>query len=296
MSPSQPLLAPGIYDMPASVYHADPCSEPSLSSSIAKLICLSSPAHAREQHPRLNPAAADDEAEHFDIGTAAHAVLLEGEAAVTIIDARDWRTNAAKDAREAARAAGRTPLLAKTWTDVQAMVAAARGQLDRHTDGGAKMFTAGDPERTLIWQDDGVWCRARLDWLRPDHGPFSEWAIDDYKSTSASANPETWTRTMFSTGFDLQAAWYIRGLKALTGSIADVAFRFAVQETYPPYALSVISLGPDAMTIAEKKCRYALDVWRASMEDGDWVGYPRRTCYASLPPWIEAAWLEKELR
>ena len=68
---------------------------------------------------------------------------------------------------------------------------------------------------------------------------------------------------MFQAGFDLQAAWYLRGLRQLTG-LDDALFRFAVQETYPPYALSVIALGPDALMLAEKKCLYALEVWRAS--------------------------------
>lgn len=290
------VTEPGVYDMPASVYHSDPCVEPSLSSSIAKLICLSSPAHARHEHPRLNSTVVREEAEHFDIGTAAHAVLLEGVNAVEIIEANDWRTNAAKAARDAARLAGRTPLLAKTWAEVQAMVAATRAQLARHKDGGADMFTAGGPERTLIWYEEefGAWCRARLDWLRPVVSSVSAWAIDDYKSTSASANPETWTRTLFSAGTDIQAAWYLRGLKALTG--VEGTFRFAVQETYPPYALSVIALSPSAMLLAEKKCLYALESWQSCQQKRDWLGYPRRTCYATLPSWHEAAWLEKELR
>lgn len=289
------ITEPGIYALSADAYHADPCPEPSLSSSIAKLLCLSSPAHARHEHPRLNPAAVQEEAERFDIGTAAHAVLLEGEAAVAIVDAADWRTNVAKAARDAARAAGQIPLLAKVWGDVQAMVKAARLQLDRHREGGRQMFRNGDAERTLIWkEDDDIWCRARLDWLRPVTDELFPWAIDDYKTTGASANPDDWTRTMFSAGTDIQVAWYRRAVKALTG--ADAEFRFAVQENYPPYALSVISLGPAALMLAEKKVLYALDAWRAAREQDDWVGYPRRTCYADLPQWHEAWWLEKELR
>lgn len=287
------IATPGIYTLPAAVYHADPCPEPSLSCSIAKRLCLDSAAHAYQAHPRLNAAAEEEDAEHFDIGTVAHALLLEGLHNVVVIDFPDWRTKAAKAARDQARAEGKTPLLAGKWADVEAMVAAARGQLDRHRDGGAAMFTAGRPEQTLIWieQQRGepdVWCRARLDWLRPG-------AIDDYKSTSATANPETWTRTMFAAGFDLQAAWYLRGLKTLTG-LDDAIFRFAVQETYPPYALSVIGLGPSALILAEKKIRYALEHWRASVVSGDWVGYPRRTCYADLPATHEAWWLERETR
>jgi hypothetical protein len=155
------------------------------------------------------------------------------------------------------------------------------------------MFTNGKPEQTLVWIEEladdptaDVWCRARLDWLRPG-------AIDDYKTAGATANPETWTRSMFSFGFDLQAAWYLRGLRHLTG-FDDALFRFAVQETYPPYALSVIGLSPAALMLGEKKCLYALEVWRASRKSGDWVGYPRQTCFADLPPWVEAAWLSRE--
>jgi hypothetical protein len=286
------ITAPGIYaDIPRAAYHADPCVEPSLSASLIKKLCLESAAHAHYAHPRLNPAAVEENGEHFDIGTAAHALLLEGSKAIAVIDAKDYRTNAAKEARDLAYAADLTPLLVARWTDVQAMVAAARVQLARHTDGGAAMFTDGRPEQTLIWQEEDVWCRARLDWLREGMpGP----SIDDYKTTSASANPDDWTRSLFFSGTDIQVAWYLRGLRALTEQ--DGVFRFAVQETYPPYALAVIGLGPDALMLAEKKCLYALEKWREARDRNDWQGYPRRTAWASLPMAHEAWWLEKELR
>lgn len=279
---------PGIYEMSATAYQADPCPEPSLTSSICKLLCLDSAAHAWQEHPRLNPAAERDHEERFDIGTAAHALLLEGEAGVTVVDRPDWRTAEARAARDTAYAQGKTPLLTKHWTAVQAMVASARGQLARHRDGGAQMFTNGVPERVLVWREDDVWCRARIDWLR-------DGAIDDYKTTpQGTANPEAWTRSMFFAGVDIQVAWYLRGVKAVTGT--DAVFRFAVQEAYAPYALSVVGLGPDALVLAEKKILYALEQWRACRASGDWIGYPRKTCWAVLPPIHEAWWLEKELR
>jgi hypothetical protein len=280
------IETPGIYDIPADAYHADPCPAPSLSSSIAKLLCQSSPAHARVCHPRLCDHVVEEDAEHFDIGSAAHAILLEGVNSVAIIDAKDWRTNAAKDARDQARQEGRIPLLKKVWADVEAMVLATRAQLDAHED-GREMFCAGKPEQTLVWREGDLWCRARLDWLRVGN-------IDDYKTTKASANPEAISRTLFANGWDVQAAFYLRGLKALTG--VDGTFRFAAQETYPPYALSVVALGPDAMTLAEKKVRFALELWHDSLTRNTWPAYPLKTAYAGLPPWIEAAWLEKELQ
>jgi hypothetical protein len=289
---------PGIYELPAAAYHADPCPAPSLSSSIAKQLCLASPVHAWQAHPRLNPAAEHENGEHFDIGTAAHALLLEGTSTVSVIAARDYRTKAAQEARDAAYAAGRTPILEAKWADVQAMVASARVQLAAHKDGGAEMFTNGKPEQTLIWQEGDVWCRARLDWLRTG-------AIDDYKTTPyGSANPDSWTRSMFSMGADIQVAFYLRGLRALAQTDvvldavigADATFRFCVQEPYPPYALSVVGLGPDALTLAEKKVLYAIERWQVCLEAGEWPGYPRRTCYASLPAWQESWWLEREMR
>jgi hypothetical protein len=47
-------------------------------------------------HPKLNPQLERREDEKFDIGTAAHAIILEGFAAVEVIDAPDWRTKAAQ--------------------------------------------------------------------------------------------------------------------------------------------------------------------------------------------------------
>jgi hypothetical protein len=285
------ITEPGIYDIAAAAYHADPCPEPSLSSSIAKVLCLSSAAHAWQDHPRLNPTPTEDNAEHFDIGTAAHALLLEGSTAIAVVDAPDWRTKLAKEARAAAYAAGQTPLLAHTWTAVQAMADAARAQLARHTDGGAAMFTMGASERTIVWKEDDVWCRARLDYLRSTlAGP----SIDDYKTTGVSAEPDEWCRKLFYDGRDIQPAWYLRGLRAITGE--EGTFRFCVQETYPPYALSVIALGPAALMLAEKKCLYALELWRESRQRNEWIGYPRRTCYAALPMAHESWWLEKETR
>lgn len=282
------IFEPGIYDLAEADYHADPCPAPSLSSSIANVLCSSTPAHARLRHPRLTERCVREDAEDFDIGTAAHAILLEGVNAVEVLEFADWRTNASKDARDKARAAGRIPLLRKVWADVEAMVLATRGQLDAHVDGRA-MFVGGRAEQVLVWQDEltGVWCRARLDWLRPG-------AIDDYKSTRKSAHPEAVSRGLFGSGWDVQAAFYVRGLKALTGE--DATFRFAVQECYRPYALSVVALGPDALMLAEKKVRFALELWRDCLERDRWPMYPTRTAYAGLPPWVESAWLEKEER
>jgi hypothetical protein len=174
---------PGIYEIASELYHGDPAERPSLSSSIARLLCSHSPAHARAAHPKLNPDFKREEEKKFDIGQAAHALFLEGAASVHVVYAQDWRTNAAKESRDEARANGQIPLLVDQWDEVQRMVAATQSQVDE-IETNPPLFAEGRPEQTLIWQEDGVICRARLDWLRDD---FT--AIDDYKTTSASADP-----------------------------------------------------------------------------------------------------------
>lgn len=287
------INAPGVYTIPAAEYHADPCPEPSLNFSTAKAICLESPRHAWEQHPRLNPHYERTEADHFDLGTAVHQVLLEGTHSVQLVEAKDWRTKDAKEQRDAAREAGKLPLLTHVWADVQAMVTAAREQLGEHRDASA-MFTVGTPEQTIVWLQQDAWCRARVDWLRPSGARIY---IDDYK-TATDANPDEWTgRAFWNHGYDLQAEWYRQGVATVHGVPLDqVRFTFAVQETRPPYALVVVALGGGPEVIGQKKWRYALERWTACRRDDRWPSYASRTCYADVPRWHEDWWLEKEQR
>lgn len=281
-------MTPGIYAMSAAEYHADPCDAASLSASLAHELLTRSAWHAWIAHPKLNPAYQREEGERFDLGTAAHAYLLEGESGFAIIEAPDWRTKLAKDARDDARRHGKIPLLADRWGDVQGMAVAATRQLDAHED-RPRPLAGGTPEQTLIWREGEIWCRARLDWLHDDRK-----TIDDLKTTGASANPEVWTRALFGAGHDVQAAFYLRGLKALTG--IDARFRFVVQENFPPYALSVIGLAPDALAHAEQKVAHAIACWQHCLETDTWPGYPRQTCWATVPPWEEARWGEQTYR
>lgn len=271
----------------ATDYHADPCDVPSLSASIAHLVCTRSPAHAWTAHPRLNPNYVRETKDAFDLGTAAHALFLEGDAGVEVVDAADWRTKEAREARDAARADGKVPLLAKDSARVTEMVAAIHRQLEDH---GARPapFTDGKPEQTLVWQEGDVYCRARLDWLRDDFA-----TIDDLKTTGKSASPEAYSRALFSVGGDIQAAFYLRGLEAVTGK-TGAEFRWVVIETTPPYALSVVAPGPDVLTVGRKKVDYAIELWRRCLADDHWPAYPTEVAYAELPAWEEARWLAVE--
>lgn len=277
-----------VVDVSEADYHADRVADaPTLSNSIAKVIIEKSPLHARAEHPRFNPQLERKADKKFDLGTGAHALLLEGrEDAIVVVNADAYRSDAAKAARSEAYLAGKTPILEKDLAPVQEMVAAARGQLQKFTP---VPFTDGKPEKTLVWNDNGVLCRARIDWLRDDLT-----GIDDYKTTSASAAPEKWGKTM--AGFDgaMQVAFYLRGLRAL--GARQPWFRFVVQELAPPYALCVFSLSPDTLAIADAKVQYAIDTWRRCVATDVWPAYPEETCYLQAAPWEESQWLDRAAR
>jgi hypothetical protein len=281
----------GIVDISAADYHADKVADaPSLSASVANILLNCSPLHAWHAHPRLNPDFVREDEDRFSVGTVAHALFLQGEDVAVVVDAADWRTKAAKEERDAARAAGQVPLLAHQWDAVRTMVDAIRVQVDRFPI-SPPLFTNGKPERTLVWEEpSGVVGRARADWLHLDGS-----AIDDLKTTGASASPEAWSRTMLGFGADVQQAWYQRGARALM--LGDTPeFRFVAVETRPPHALTVFSLAPDALAAANAKVEYALMTWRQCLASGDWPGYPRRVCYIQSPAWAENQWAEREYR
>lgn len=282
-------MDPGIYEIPSERYHADDlCDAPSLSASIAAKLVATTPLHAWAAHPRLNPEFEREERDIFDVGNLAHSLILEGNAdRLVVIDADSWRTKAAQEERDAARAAGMVPLLAKDHVRVTAAADAIRSQLGQREDEPA-LFTAGKPEQTLIWHEGEVCCRARCDWLRDDYE-----AIDDLKTTGRGANPIIWgSRTLWTIGADVQVAFYLRGLKALTGK--DAIFRFVLAETTPPYALSVVSLNPEALDFAQIKAQRAIDKWGECLRSGKWPGYPTATYFAETPAWAELQFLEQD--
>lgn len=277
---------PGIYDISAADYHSGggKTPAPSLSSSAARELLRTSPYHVN--YARTTPQD-DDPDEAMEVGTAVHAYLLEGSNAFEVINAPNYRTADAKAARIMARQAGKIPLLVHRWHDVLNMAAAALEQLQRHEDPPLPL-TNGKPEQTVIWQEGDIWCRARLDWLSADYRN-----IDDLKSSRVPANPDLWARLLFRSQYDIQAAFYVRGLKAVTG--IEAVFRFVVIEQEAPYRLSVIGLAPSAMALAQRKVDHAISVWRHCLETGEWPAYTRRTVWAEASAWEEARQLEREI-
>lgn len=285
--PRVTIDAPGVYDISEDAYHADPCAEPSLSSSIARFLIQDSPRHARAAHPRLNTNwVQPDGQRHLDAGSLCHALILEGDDRAAVLPYENYRTKAAQESRDEARAAGKYPVLTHEMPEIHAMMAACREQISESEVPDA--FTEGKAERVLVWQEfNGVWCRARVDWMMSRRAE-----IQDYKTGAVSMHPTQFSKRIVPNGLEVQEAFYRRGFKAIFG--LDPVFRFIAQENFAPFALSVNSLSPSLKAYGEERVQYAIDTFGKCLQLGKWPGYPTYVCAAGLSPWDERSWREKE--
>lgn len=264
-------LQPGIFNLTADAYHADPAPTPSLSCSIAKILLTQSPLHAWQAHSRLNPAYEREVSNIFDLGSAAHMMLLESrEDHIVVVNADDWRTKIAKEQRDAARANGQFPILAHQYDAVIPMNAAARAYIAGTELAG--IFETGIAERTVMWQENDIWYRCRPDLLAPH-------VTLDYKTT-ASAEPEFITRQIARMGYDVQAEFYTRGIQTAVPAAQPRPFIFLFQEVTKPYACSLVALSNTYRELGRMKVKRAMTAWEKHLRADDWPGYASHIIYS----------------
>lgn len=266
-----------LLDITADDYYADPCETPSLNSTVAKALVLETAAHAREKHPRLSNKYESKHTEAMDDGTAIHQMLL-GDDRCDILDFDAYTTKEAKAARDASRAAGRTPIKRKRWDELSDLGAALKRQVAAFPI-DPPLFVDGMAEQTIVWDEGGVQCRARLDWLRTDFA-----CIDDLKK-ARTAQPRRFHKSMWQLGYPIQAAFYIRGCRAAFG--VEPVFRWVAIEPDPPYAMSVHVLSPKALASANTQVDLALTLWRECLETGEWPAYPQTVLTVDPPAWLQ---------
>lgn len=255
------IKEPGIYDgVPMADYVADPCPEPSANKGTLLKIIQKKPLHAHYYHPRLGGNIEEISAA-ANLGSAAHTILLGGPE-IESIDADNWRTKAAREARDTAISEGKIPLLAKQYGIAYLMADTAQKTLGQLVN----PLADGDAEQTMLWQEDNTWCRARFDWLSKDRA-----LAIDYKTT-IDANVAKWIRnSLVPFGYDLGVAHYRRGVEQL--AFVAPRFLFLIQENKPPYACSIAELGERHLEFARAKWNFSMRIWRECTASGKWPGY-----------------------
>lgn len=292
-------------------YLADPAPEPSLSSSIAKVLLERSPAHARLVHPRLGgQRSASTDA--TDMGSLIHRLVLERGSEICRVDAKDWRTEAAKQARAQAREEGRIPVLSKQLGEA---VKAAMAITVNLADAGVRLD--GESEVPLLWQEQAsmprlaqaadrdpalwataaavtgmaphweppppIWARGMLDHVVPRYGWLH---VYDLK-TCESAHPDACMRSVARFGYDIQAHAYTRAAELVWPEYEGrVAFSFLFCEVEPPYAVTVAQLDSIMRERGRRRWERAVEIWSRCLHTDTWPGYATEPVTLESPGWI----------
>ena len=300
------VTEPGLYRMTAEQYHADPCPEPSLSSSAIKTMLERTPRHAFHDHPRLGGMRLESSSAAQTLGSVVHAMVLGAGREWHVIDADDWRTKAAKAERDAAESVGKVPILRPMFERAEGMAAALSSGL-RALPLVDMALALGEPEVVCIWRESvqvgselvTVWCRSMMD-LCPTGIDDDGWlTIYDLKTTQVALDPVTLARKMVSDGNDVQAEWYTRGLLEVL-RVPDSAiyprarFRFLFAESDPPHLCVAVACSGAMESIGAAKVQAGLSLWARCMHTGEWPGYGAGLLRLEPPTFLESQWRDRE--
>jgi hypothetical protein len=268
-------------------YHRDIVPGGSLSSSGARAL-LDPGCPAQFDYDRKHPQPAKKE---FEIGTAAHSMLLGTGADLVVVDAEMWNTKAVKAEVAAIRAEDKIPLKPSDMDKVEAMVAAVRA----HHQAGPLFAPGGVAEQSLYWTDPatGVTCRCRPDYLK--QYPDLTLCVD--LKTAVKADPTAVSKAIAERNYHMQDPWYIDGIQAVTGQQARFVFVFVSKTA--PYLITVRELSEADRAIGRAKNQRALRIYAECTRTGiwpDWTGPVTDIPYISLPPWAAIREAEEYLK
>lgn len=134
-------------------------------------------------------------------------------------------------------------------------------------------------EVAIQWRDveTGEACKALVDAVDTERK-----TIIDLKTTQ-DASAWKFGRSAADFGYDFQAAYYVDGMKAITGD--DYRFLIISVETKPPHKVAVYEIG--AADLAEGRANYRdmLKMFRRGVDTGNWPGLPDEVTELVIPRW-----------
>ena len=276
MTATTERLAPEMRDgLPAEAYHADRTSISS--SGLRALLAPGCPAQFRYEQDQ--PPAPK---KTFDLGHAAHKLVLGEGPELVVVEGARWDTNVAKAKIREIRDRKGIPLKQAEFDQVHAMAAALRA----HPLAGPLLAPGtGLAEQSLYWTDPGtgVRCRVRPDWLK--QLPDLTLCID-YK-TCADASPVAVSRAIRDHSYHQQDAFYIDGIQAVLAP-DEVRFVFIFQSKTAPYLITVRELHQQDRDIGRARNDRALHIYAECEATGhwpDWTGPTTDIPQIGMPTW-----------
>lgn len=262
-------------------YFADPCERPSLSQSTANVLLTKSPLHAWHEHPRLG-GAARVATKAMAAGSLVDILLLGGISRVEVLEFENYRKDVAKEAKEAAIAAGKIPVLTHELSAAFKVRDAIRDNLKK-----TGIELSGRNQVALEWEEDSihgpVLCRGKM-----DHIIFDRATVYDLKIVS-SAHPDAIRRKILDFGYHVQRAAYVSAVEKLRPEFTGrVDFVLLFIEGEPPYASTPVRLTGTFRELGERQWERACTTWEWCRSRDIWPGYADGIVGIEAPPWALA--------
>jgi hypothetical protein len=217
------------------------------------------------------------------LGSALHTHVLElhrwDEDYAVAPDGIDRRTKIGKESWAAfeADAKGKTVLSREDADHVMHM---GRSILS-HPAAAMLLNLPGEAETTHMWTDagTGLGCKCRPDWLTKDNS-----IVVDLKTTE-DASPAGFRKSIGQWRYGVQAAWYMAGLEAATGTRPS-QFIFIAVEKKAPYAVAVYAADEEMIQLGMETAMRDLQRIAECRAANQWPGYSDQIEMISLPNWL----------
>lgn len=242
-----------------------------------------SPKHYR--HYLLNPK----ESRPLSLGRAAHCAVLEPERFAT--DFASWTRKTASGASAPRKgkhwdafvveSAGKDIVTEQDYGLAMAMQSAILSNPD-----AVRYLRTGHPEVVMQWQEFGMPCKGRADWVTQWDGGD---AIVGLKTTR-DCRPREFGRDAARYGYHLQWAFYADGYKKITGRMPKVVE--IVIENNPPHDVVVYVIPDDVLLQGYSEYTDLLQKLSDCEDSGNWPGVAQGEQVLTLPQWVYAEEME----
>lgn len=245
---------------------------PRLSKSIAMELLYECPYAAWYYH-RLLGGHSKPQTEAMADGLIYEALITGQTDRIELVDADSFRTKEARELRDAALAAGKTPMVRAKFDAYSETATSLRETIARVAPG----FLEGELQRRVEWESGGVPCSGVMDSVDVDGR-----MVWDLKMSN-SLRTDALLRTVDRDGWDIQHAAYTVAAQHEWGEPFRMAF--IVCQTAPFPAVRVVWLDYDLQHCGKLKWRAARRLWRECIETDTWPSYDAERCVLEAMPW-----------
>lgn len=280
---STPLDVGIHYNVPAHVYHGDPCPEPSLSSGVARTLLDEGEAAAYRSHARLGKKKSET-TEAMNTGSIVHSLLAGNtdDFEVGLFD--NYRSGAAKTWRDGVLAGGKNAVLECDLDEARRIEMSVRKNVCNGGITNDPFADHGKSEVTVIWKEGDAYCRALLDRLVVDPNGYAD--IWDWKCTS-DVTDRGILRSVVKWGYHIQEAFYRRGLAAVLPSHAGrISWTFAFVLDHAPYTVRRVCLSPEFLNAGKSDANLAIGLWRHALATDQWPDGSAETLTLDAPGYL----------